>query len=93
MRRLMDTDATSNHDGVEAKFESALKFPLHSISLILIYCYLVVNTFFEGFSDNNLRGTECTCKSKDQVFYRIVYWSSCAVWWISVIITFSCHIG
>ena len=64
----MDTDGTSNHDGVEAKFESALKFPLHSISLILIYCYLVVNTFFEGFADNNLRGTECTCKLKDQVF-------------------------
>ena len=88
----MDTKKAIDDDCVSARFENALKFPLHPITLILIYYYLIMNTFYEGFADNNLRGAECTCKSGDQVFYQFMYWSSCVAWWISVIITFACHI-
>ena len=81
---------------VDAGFDGALKFPLHSISLILIYYYLAVKTFYEGFTDNDLRdeaiGGECSCKSNDRIFYQFMYWSSCGVWWISVIITFLVYI-
>ena len=86
-------EVPGNDDGAIARFECALKFPLHPISLILIYFYLIMNTFYEGFADNNLRGAECTCKPNDQGFYQFLYWFSCAVWWTSVIATYSFHIG
>ena len=80
---------------IDASFDGALKFPLHSISLLLIYYYLAVKTFYEEFTDNDLRdeaiGGECSCNSNDQFFYQLMYWSSCGVWWISVFITFFVH--
>ena len=68
---------------IDAILDGALKYPLHSISLILIYYYLVAKTFYEGFTDNDLRdeaiGDECSCKSNDRFFYQSMYWSSCGV--------------
>ena len=81
---------------VDSSFDSALKFPLHPLSLILIFAYLLMKTFYEGFSDNNLRdeaiGGECSCKSNDRNFYQLMYWFHCAVWWIGVIAVFIIHI-
>ena len=80
---------------IDASFGAALKFPLHSISLILIYCYLILKILYEGFSDNNLRdepiGGDCSCKANDRVFYQIIYWCSCGAWWICVFIVSIVH--
>ena len=85
------------HKDVNAGFDGALKKPLHSIGLMLIYYYLAVKTFYGAFGEGvKLRdeaiGGECSCTSNDRFFYQFVYWSSCAVWWISVIITTLVHL-
>ena len=67
---------------ISSSFASSLKFPLLSITLVLVYIYLILKTFYQGFSENALRdegiGGKCSCKSKVQMFYQAIYGLACA---------------
>ena len=75
--------------GISSSFASSLKFPLLSISLVFVYIYLILKTFYQGFSGNALRdegiGGKCSCKSEVRKFYQAIYGLACSFWFIFVL--------
>lgn len=69
--------------------------PLLPFSIIIVYIYLMLLIFFEGYSDNNSKmelAMNCSCIHKDRDYIRGIFWGFTGVWWLAVILTVIFHI-
>ena len=63
--------------------------PLLSISVILIYLYLMVYVFYEAYNEIDRADEDfinCSCHGKDMRFYRAIFYLFSSFWLIAVLI-------
>ena len=66
--------------------------PLSSFSVVVLFLYMLVFTFFRAFTDNNDKDEDfigCTCRDSDKSFYTTIFILFTVIWGLIVIFWFS----